>query len=389
MKHDENNATPPHSHNRLWQSRLRDYNNFQLMNSSSSNDLVDTITTTATFDNHNKDNSDNDNKFNHDTNKNDSNNNNNNENAKQKLSSGSGVIDVAGGSGHVSLALAYMGIPSTVIDPRVNVGRLPSRDRKIYNKALRKQQQQQEGEGQNKEQKQSFLTKDDSKEEDAGKMNNVKGNPPPVIHQKEPEDRNVISTLKATNIVPFSTRRAWFMTRPVGIDSYFREGKQSSITMNGHDDIGKDTTTEKHQATTTAEAAMNENNDDALVPICSPCSDNDDGDDLLSNCAAIIALHPDEATGTIVDYAIEHRIPFVVVPCCVFSRLFPNRYKPIVFRKGKMENEKGGGNNSKEHRREIVTTYHDLIDYLVAKDDEVWVTKLPFEGANLAIWSTF
>eukprot|EP00957_Ditylum_brightwellii_P192609 14664736-Ditylum_brightwellii.AAC.1 len=168
------------------------------MDSSSSNDLVDTITTTATFDNHNKDNNDNDNKFNHNTNKNDSNNNNNNENAKQKLSSGSGVIDVAGGSGHVSLALAYMGIPSTVIDPRVNVGRLPSRDRKIYNKALRKQQQQQEGEGQNKEQKQSFLTKDDSKEKEGRERGIVKGIPPPVIQQKEPEDRNGICTLTAT-----------------------------------------------------------------------------------------------------------------------------------------------------------------------------------------------
>jgi hypothetical protein len=36
-------------------------------------------------------------------------------------------------------------------------------------------------------------------------------------------------------------------------------------------------------------------------------------DELLANCTAIVALHPDEATGIIVETAVKHRIPFVVV----------------------------------------------------------------------------
>lgn len=37
---------------------------------------------------------------------------------------GTGVIDAAGGSGHVSLGLGQYGIRSTVVDPRPNVGKL-------------------------------------------------------------------------------------------------------------------------------------------------------------------------------------------------------------------------------------------------------------------------
>jgi len=52
------------------------------------------------------------------------------------LNKGTGVLDVAGGSGHVSLALVLKGIQSTVVDPRETVGRLPGRDRKHLRKAL-------------------------------------------------------------------------------------------------------------------------------------------------------------------------------------------------------------------------------------------------------------
>ena len=46
-----------------------------------------------------------------------------------------------------------------------------------------------------------------------------------------------------------------------------------------------------------------------MIPVCSYNSD----DKLLPNCAAIVALHPDEATGVIVETAVKYRIPFVVV----------------------------------------------------------------------------
>merc|ERR1712151_691361 len=38
---------------------------------------------------------------------------------------------------------------------------------------------------------------------------------------------------------------------------------------------------------------------------------------------ALLALHPDEATNACLRTALDWRIPFAIVPCCVFSRRFP------------------------------------------------------------------
>ena len=50
-----------------------------------------------------------------------------------------------------------------------------------------------------------------------------------------------------------------------------------------------------------------------------------DKDSPLHECRCIVGLHPDEATETIVDVALQHNLPFAVVPCCVFPSLFPTR----------------------------------------------------------------
>ena len=220
------------------------------------------------------------------------------------LNKGSGVLDVAGGSGHLSLALSLYGIKSTVIDPRQTVGKLPARDRKALRKAIKSSQSK-------------TVDGDDSKTMDSKKVNIL---PPP----KE-----------------FKAMRAWFAKRPEGIDSEFREGQPSN---------------------TGDEYSENE------LPVCTMCSP------VLASCSAIIALHPDEATGDIVDFAVENKLPFVVVPCCVFSRLFPFRFIP----------SKDGGAQQK-----LVSTYDDLIEYLVSKHPSIRMSKLDFDGANTAIWSTF
>jgi hypothetical protein len=92
-------------------------------------------------------------------------------------------------------------------------------------------------------------------------------------------------------------------------------------------------------------------------------------DGLLSQCRAIIALHPDEATDDICDFAVANKIPFLIVPCCVFSRLFPYRRK--------------------KYSDEPVATYEDLIEFLVEKHPSIRISKLDFDGSNLALWSTF
>jgi hypothetical protein len=197
-----------------------------------------------------------------------------------------GILDAAGGAGHVSLALSLRGIHSTIVDPRPAIGKLPGRDRKVLKKSKSK--------------------------------------------------------------VPFSTYRAWFGSKPEGVDTLYREGRLSLETF-------------------LPDSERSSNNDGQhQLPICSMASD----DKLLPNCAAIVALHPDEATGVIVQTAVENKIPFCVVPCCVFSRLFPERINP---------GGKGG----------VVSTYYELIDWLVDLHPEIRVTTLPFEGANFAVWAIF
>ena len=34
----------------------------------------------------------------------------------------------------------------------------------------------------------------------------------------------------------------------------------------------------------------------------------------------IVGMHPDEATGEIIEFAVKHKIPFAVVPCCIKGR---------------------------------------------------------------------
>ena len=166
--------------------------------------------------------------------------------------------------------------------------------------------------------------------------------------------------LKKSKLVPFSTYRAWFGLRPQGVDSFFREG-------NTYDN--------EYVQTTLANTGGNTIYDPAVFPICTMCSE----DNLLPNCMAIVALHPDEATGSIVTLAVENKIPFVVVPCCVFSRLFPERIKPLV----------GVGHGSAAGNNAVVSTYYDLLDWIVAKHPAIKVTRLPFEGANIAVWASF
>ena len=83
--------------------------------------------------------------------------------------------------------------------------------------------------------------------------------------------------------------------------------------------------------------------------------------------ALIVGMHPDEVTEVIVDAAIEAGRPFAVVPCCVFSRLFPFRR----LRSGTP-----------------VTTHAHLCEYLMGKHPNVRSTKLPFAGKSTVIYLT-
>jgi hypothetical protein len=127
--------------------------------------------------------------------------------------------------------------------------------------------------------------------------------------------------------VKYDAHRAWFGQKPIGVEEDFR-----------NTDNSKD------------------------VPIL------DETDELLRNCSCIVALHPDEATDFIFDRAISLRKKFVVVPCCVFARLFPNRRI--------------------QQSNKPVSTYDDLLEFHREKDPSIKSARLPFDGKNIVLWSS-
>eukprot|EP01128_Nolandella_sp_AFSM9_P001950 TRINITY_DN12350_c0_g1_i1.p1 TRINITY_DN12350_c0_g1~~TRINITY_DN12350_c0_g1_i1.p1 ORF type:complete len:400 (+),score=72.84 TRINITY_DN12350_c0_g1_i1:97-1200(+) len=86
----------------------------------------------------------------------------------------------------------------------------------------------------------------------------------------------------------------------------------------------------------------------------------------LSDCVCVVGLHPDQATGAIVDFALAHSLPFAVVPCCVYSREFTRRTL-----------QDGAS----------VKSYDQLIAWLLEKDPSIKLGELPSQGKNVVVYS--
>ena len=91
-------------------------------------------------------------------------------------------------------------------------------------------------------------------------------------------------------------------------------------------------------------------------------------DELIKGCSLIIGMHPDEATVDIVDVALNKKINFAVVPCCVFHNKFPDR---------KLKSGKE------------VVEYQDLIQFILEKDDKLQTAFLNIKGRNKVIYKIF
>ena len=115
------------------------------------------------------------------------------QNARDFLN-GRGVWDVAGGSGHVSMAISLLGVRSTVIDPQDTVGQLPRRDRQLYHRAIQNHPTCQDPPGIVKE---GFA---------------VDGS----VDYCQPVDSSV-------RIIPFRVWQAWFGSPPDGVDTSHSE----------------------------------------------------------------------------------------------------------------------------------------------------------------------
>ena len=78
-------------------------------------------------------------------------------------------------------------------------------------------------------------------------------------------------------------------------------------------------------------------------------------------------MHPDEVTVLVVESALKMRKPFAVIPCCAFSRLFPDRLLPDG---------------------QPVATTDDLCAWIENLQSNIKRTILPFEGRNVCLyWS--
>lgn len=87
--------------------------------------------------------------------------------------------------------------------------------------------------------------------------------------------------------------------------------------------------------------------------------------ELLGNSALVVGLHPDQATGGVVELARAFHKPFAVVPCCTFADDFPNRR---LF----------GG--------KVVRTYGDIVAWLKEQMCDTEVGYLSFYGKNLVVY---
>ena len=102
----------------------------------------------------------------------------------------------------------------------------------------------------------------------------------------------------------------------------------------------------------------------------------------FEECAVVVGMHPDEATESIVDFAVARGKPFAVVPCCVFPAMFPDRrVRRDGEGEGGDEGAAGGGGDDVP-----VTERRQLVRWLAGKTRGE-VAYLAFEGANQVVYS--
>jgi len=90
--------------------------------------------------------------------------------------------------------------------------------------------------------------------------------------------------------------------------------------------------------------------------------------EIVKGAGVIIAMHPDQATGGAVDLACAFRLPFAVVPCCIFADEFPDRIL---------------GSGPDAHR---VRTHEDLVAWLQSLGPAIEKDFLRFRGKNIVVF---
>ena len=247
------------------------------------------------------------------------------------------VVDVAGGRGELSMVLCLLGLPSLVMDPRPNSGQLCGRLRK----AVRRR-------GVPPVQACRTLFPPPSASPPPPSPS------PPVHHHHGYSSRNI--TVSGEVASP-------------SVDQTVAEAD--------NDDSDRAAARGKGDA---EEGEVEEADSDLAAVSEPPAAGAVSGADAagfeaLQHCSAVVGLHPDECTEAIVDWAVENGKTFAVVPCCVFSRLFPGRTMPV----------RAGGVAGLGFK--AVRSFDDFVDYLAAKHPAIQRTRLGFNGKNTCLYA--
>ena len=312
------------------------------------------------------------------------------------LSSGEGILDVAGGKGELAFELRNIsGIPVTVVDPRpMRLDRYVRRFRSgIYHRnqsqVASKLRRPQTSSLSAPTHLRMFLHKgvfDPSTTEETRRAATMESYA--LAHATRWSRRGLVETESApTADIPgdiparVNLDEAYRVPgAPVRHKTMFTRAPPSSNSsasvdlpiVNKQDVMNEDETYECDDVNT----HIDEDSDAAAMePIAMDSAETAATcERVLSGCSVVVGLHPDQATDAAVDFALAHGKPFAVVPCCTYARDFPHRRLPPG-----PGRPKGGG---------PVTTHAHLVEYLLAKAPGVIKSEtLPFEGKNVVVYS--
>ncbi|KAF9131150.1 hypothetical protein BGW39_002180 [Mortierella sp. 14UC] len=187
---------------------------------------------------------------------------------QEYLNSGSGVLDIAGGKGEISLFLKHMfGIQSTVVEPNVRRDK-PYQRRNLMDVIQRQLDIEAGGDGN--------------------------------IHRRG-----------------FSVHLMSSRATDSSLESSEQPDTDRQVQLKERVDCAKERRRIKKQQ----EAQF-------VVPrLCTLLDDQFavDHRDVFERASILIGMHPDQATEPIVTMALKHNKPFAVVPCCVFAHENPDR----------------------------------------------------------------
>ena len=312
------------------------------------------------------------------------------------LSSGEGILDVAGGKGELAFELQNIsGIPVTVVDPRpMRLDRYVRRFRSgIYHRnqsqVASKLRRPQTSSLSAPTHLRMFLHKgvfDPSTTEETRRAATMESYA--LAHATRWSRRGLVETESApTADIPgdiparVNLDEAYRVPgAPVRHKTMFTRAPPSSNSsasvdlpiVNKQDVMNEDETYECDDVNT----HIDEDRDAAAMePIAMDSAETAATcERVLSGCSVVVGLHPDQATDAAVDFALAHGKPFAVVPCCTYARDFSHRRLPPG-----PGRPKGGG---------PVTTHAHLVEYLLAKAPGVIKSEtLPFEGKNVVVYS--